>query len=362
MSEPASPAPGVEPGAAPAAPAEPAAPAPAPAEPAAPANPTPTAEEADSDEWNDATDELFPGIRKASEEKKNEPAKSKKTAEEIAAEAANPQDKKQDEGAGTGDDTGAEGAGDKAPGDGAAEAGAADDGKAEPGDQAREARVAERQAAEHMEAVQTDVREKLYPDMPTELSDGDGDPIRTVEDVMTHDDPNTGEPFEREAAELWFLKAKDTFREQSAAAAARVEQVSKVNITLKNEADYINGKFGELLQAKPDLQKRLWAQFEKTLEKDEATGIITKMPVSLEDFYETALEGYVTAPATPAGAPAAPAKTAEELAAEAKAEADRKAKERNDRSDIFTGGTKDQPDQEDKEWDEAANNYFGPKV
>lgn len=238
---------------------------------------------------------------------------------------------------------------------------------------ARDARAAARQSAEQTKAVITDVRSKMFADVPIELRDSDGDPIHTIEDVMKLINPRTvGEPdnpngrgFTEDEAAQWLLAAQQQFNQNLAKTEKEIEQVADTNITIKAEADYINSKYGDILRADSALRDRLWAQFERTLVKDEGSGIITKMPVSLEEFYEIALEGR--APAVPATTSPPPTVDPTKAVAEARAVkvAAEKTRQQNraDRSDIYVPPTDlNVVDPEDQEWGEAAKGYYGDRL
>lgn len=347
--------------AAPAAPATPpAAPtAPAPAQPApeAPKQPTPddAAAKAEQDEWDSAADEVFPGVKSTQKKEpgKDEPTQPKKD-DEKTPEGQDPNAPK------TPGTEGEDNADEEEPGEQDADKKAAAD--------ARNARQLARQTEQQLTAMKTDVRAKVFPNVPAELQDGSGDPIRTVEDVMQLKDPRTGEAFTREAAETWFAQAQAQFKEQLAKVDAAVAEISNVNLALKDEADYVNETYGELLKADEPLRKRIWAEYEKTLTKDPETGIIVKAPVSLQAFYDIALKPYAdaakkakedaaaaaaTPPATPApaannGQPQPPAATRDQ--------------KRTDRSDIYAPNNKPAEDSEDKEWGEAARAVFGDQL
>jgi hypothetical protein len=311
------------------------------------------AEKDSDDEWADATKEVFPGIKVSKKDgKKDESAKPEKTAEELAAEAANPEDKKPDAEQKPGDDTGAE----------------AKEAPTDPDAAAREARIAARQSAEQVEKVRSDVREKMFSDLPEFLQDADGDPIRSIEDVQGLIDPRTGELFTEEAAATWLLAAQQQFNQKKEEIKGQIEQIADVNMDLKDQADNVNFKYGSILKADEKLRDELWIEYEKSLVRDPETGIITKAPMSLERFYDLALKSRLeTAPAAPV-APVAPVETPEqktEREAKEKAEVDaKKQKARNERSDIYAPNTDADGavDQEDKEWGDAAKSVFGDRL
>lgn len=347
----------------PEAPAAPAAPETPPvADPnASKADPTPeeAAAAAEDDEWANARKEQYgedPAAKK--EPKKNEPAKPAEDGKTGKEGEENPDDKKLDAEQGDGN-----------------EAASKIEPKT-PEDLAREARTAARQAAEQTTAVIADVRAKMFADAPAQMVDSDGDPIQTVQDVMNLVNPATGKGFTEEEAYPWLLAAQQKFNETKAQTEAQITSIANTNVAIKQEADYVNAKYGAILKADTALRDKLWANFEKTLEKDPTTGIITKMPVSLEEFYEVALEGRaapasaVAAPVVP-GAPKPatpdPAKVAADAAAaEAKTKADAetaKQQARADRSDIYVPPADTKVvDKDDDEWGKAAKEYYGDRL
>jgi hypothetical protein len=231
----------------------------------------------------------------------------------------------------------------------------------------RDQRAAVREMQADLKATKNDVREKMFDDLQTELTDADGDPIRTIEDVMKLMNPNTRKPFTEEEAASYLLQAQAHLDKQIKEAEGKIEEIAEVNLGLKDDADTVRGKYSELFKAfaqspnpqLKNLQKELYAAFQDTLIKDEKSGIIVKAPVSMVRFYDTALAGYV--------------KLAQQLEAQAKAKdkpdeaaktaaTEQKKTERKqdqtDREDITSTGKSDTRDPEDKEWDAAAKDYY----
>lgn len=346
-------APATPPAGEPAAPATP--PVTPPAEPAAPAAPPatePTADEVEAQEWDDAADEIFPGIKAKREQeegkKPNEPAKP---AEEPKAPEA---PKEPDAPA--------------KPAEDGAEPDEADDeeneGEEPEFDTARaDARRAERAERAEFDAVKADVKKQLYPNLPTTLADADGDPINGIEDVMKLINPRTNEPFTEEEAGMWLLSAQQQFNQRIELVNKEVERIADIYVQLQDETRSITYRYGALLKEMPDLATRLWTRYQNTLVKDEKSGIILSAPVSLEEYYETALEPYAKLGRDAEAQQNAEAEAKAKAEAEAKAQQeaeDKKKRERQDRSDIYGGGSKDDPsDPDDKEWGEAIDTVFG---
>lgn len=319
---------------------------------------------AEDAEWDAALDEFAPGLSKANKEVADEQADTTTTTTTIAPEepettttttAVDPSEtaeqKVQRE---------------LVESEAAAKAKAGDDeAEVEPGEDPsiRATRQTVREAAKQVEALATDIRAKMFADQPTELKDADGDPIKTIADVMKLTNPNTigseeypqGRGFTEEEAGQWLLAAQQQLNQNLAATDKQINQIANVNADMKDQAESINYQYGELLKSMPELRDQIWQQYEKTLVKDPDSDIITAMPVSLEDFYDMALQPYV--------------KLAESLEAQeqAKVEAEKQAAEqakkakRIDRSEIFGHGDIQDMDDEEKEWSDAATSYYGKR-
>ncbi len=357
MSE-ATPAP-VAPGAgdAPAAPVAPVAPVapgndptPPPADPTPPADtltPEEAAQKAEDDEWDAAAEETLPGNKSAKEVKKDEPAKSEKTPEEIAADEAAAKAKAGDEEPGNGDGT-------ETP---SKEAPAAD------ADPARAARIANREYTEAVQSIKSDVMKTVFADVPEFLQDADGDPIKSIDDVMKLTNPRTGEGFTEEEAGMWLLSAQQQFNEQKAQIEKRADEIAEVNFDLKDQAESINRKYGDFLKSNPELRDEIWTDYMETLVKDEKSGTIIKMPVSLEKYYDRQLKHRVEAETKAAEDVAAAEKATADAKAKADAEAaDKKKKARADRSDVFGSQQPENKDPEADEWAEAEKEVFGKRA
>lgn len=210
--------------------------------------------------------------------------------------------------------------------------------------------------------IATEVRKEMFSDVPDKLLDADGDPIETVADVMKLKNPNTGKPFTAEEAASWLMQAQRHVEKQNEQVERQVEEIVNVNLSIKEQADSVREKYGELLQYMPKLRARVWAQYEKTLIKDDKTDTITKAPVSMEEFYDTALAPYVReAERIKAEAEAEDKKKADEEAAKKKQAAEEaKTRSRSDREDIFSTKTKieEMNDPEEKAWAKAAKEYY----
>lgn len=310
------------------------------------------AEANEAQEWDNAVNELFPGLR-TKQEKHDEPTEPKEGAENAGAPDPNNPDKKPDAQPGNGNDA-------KKPGDPKQPADGSEEEAGAPEPTGLDARLAARQVERTRQEFRNDVRDKMFPDMPTELRDRDGDPIRSIEDVMQLLNPNTGQRFTEEEAGQWFLHAQQSFNRELSNAQKQVDDIAEVHLDLKDQADTIKYRYGELLKALPEVADQVIQAYMETLVRDEKSGVITKAPLSMEKFYDIALKPYTElaqyleeqgSQQTP-GAPAQPAVDP----------AKQRQQERADRSDIYGGSQPDLGDDEDKEWASAAKSYFGNQL
>lgn len=324
---------------------------------------TPTPDQDDL-EWSQANDDFAkdkdfkpaepakkPDEEKKSEEgkKPDEPAKPEKKSEEKPPEKPDPKDKKPDEKPGPSDD----------PGKKAEENKPADEAK--PGEKEEAAdddfdlgsyRQQQRQLAQDEAAIKEDVRKELFSDRPSELLDADGDPIRTIEDVQKLLNPSTGKPFTEDEAGRWLIKAQAKINEDRAEDDKKIDAIAQAILDVRDWTAAVKAKYGDFLKANPEIRQDIWVEYEKTLSKDEKSGIITAAPVNMENFFRVALEPHI--------------KMAEQL--QKQSEEDKKAKEekdrkqaRADRSDVYGGGKSGVTDPEDEEWNQAAKEYYGTK-
>lgn len=332
-------------GDAPTPPAPDPAPAPPAPDPTPPADNQPTeAEKADQAEWDRATEDLFPALKK--EDKNDE---QPKPPENPKAPEAPSDPQKGDEPPKPGNE--------EKPKDGESEE--SEDEPVAPADAIARRTARQEQAA--LDSVKSDIREKMFKDAPTELRAGDGELLDTVDKVMQYTNPATGEPFTREEATLWLSQSERALEKQTAEMNATVERIADVQLDLKDQADVVNYEYGELLVAMPDLQKKLWGEYEKTLTKDPKSGIITNAPVSLQEFYAAALEPYAQL-GRQLEQQESDKTVADQQASEAAKQQAEQAKQqrRQDRSDIYGSGKTDTQTEDEKEWAAAAEAVFGP--
>lgn len=319
--------------------------------------PTP-AENNDDQEWAAASEQfsLDKGINPGAPEKVEKPVEEPKKAEPVAPEKkveepAKPEEKKEPEAPKPPENETPE---EKT----AREAKEAEEAKRveeveipdNPG--VREARATQREIAEDRKAMAQDIKEKMFAEVQTELTDSDGDPIRTPADVMKLINPNTQKAFTAEEATAYLFAAQRNLDKQLETTEKQIEEITDTMLTLKDDSDSIKIKYGPILQGLPGLRDELWTEYKKTLTVDEKTGIVTKAPISLAKFYEVALKPYA----------AMAVRIQKEQEAEAvetkKATEQTRKNTQSDRTDIYGGGKTDTMDAEEKEWADVAKAHY----
>lgn len=298
--------------------------------PAPPAETTPPAEnppaeapDKEQEEWDEVSEELFPGLN--GPEKKEEKIEKKEGDQgtEDKSESQPPAGKE----------------GEATP---PTEASPQESAPSDP-------QAVYREYTESYAKIKNEVLEALSKDVPAELKDQDGDPIKGPEDLMKLVDPRTGKAFTAEDAPVAYLQLKQDLKEKQDQAGKYADQVAAASLTVKGEADYILKQYESVFKEHPELPKQLWAQFSQTLKMSPDGKMIEAAPVSLAKYYETALKPYAEVSKAKAEADAA-RKEAEEI---------KKRQQQSDRSDIYGPGKVDNRDKDQKEWDEVSKDYFG---
>ena len=222
----------------------------------------------------------------------------------------------------------------------------------------REARQVQRELEADATAVREDVQKELYPDWSDDILDDQGKAMKTPRDVMNHINPNTGKRFTEEEATAWLFAAQKHKDQQRAEMTEKVQRVSDVMITQRDEADVIRSKYGTLLTKLPELRKEIWADYRATLVVDKETGLIVDAPVSLQKFFERALKPYADYAAQLQANAEATLKNQQQKPTQT--EAQRK-QSQADREDITSGGQGSVQDPEEKEWADVAKDYYEGK-
>lgn len=333
-----------------------------------------TAEEqalkADDDEWDLALNNVYGEGTAATEdelttttttqvqgeEDEDEQANREETTTTTTTVKPNPEDEDEDAKSGKGDDADKDGK----PGTGTpsgAEDEEADRGESEAA--RREYRVAQRDYSKQLETAKNTVREQLYADVPKELQDKDGNPIKSIEDVMQYINPVTQETFTQEDATAWLSAQQQELNKSLDATDKEIEQIADLNLDLRDQMDSINDRYGELFKADPMLRNKIADKFEKTLKfKGE---VIVDSPLNMEEFFDDMLAPYVELGQRLESEAETKQREADEAEKRRKdEEKDRKRQRRSDRSDVFGGGDGDidTRSDDDKEWDLAERNWL----
>jgi len=196
--------------------------------------------------------------------------------------------------------------------------------------QTREETTAERQSFAGQ--VRNELKEALKLDSDyTTVKLEDGTVIESVSQLTNIINPETNENYTREEAAQMLLQAQQTISENIQAVERRVDQLTDLNVSFKEEADRVQELYGDLLKEMPEVAEDLIKAYQKTFTVDKDNGFVTNITISPLEFYGAALKPYQTQ-----ANQLAEQRRAEEAAeAKAKAEAEAKA-EMEDRGDIGT--------------------------
>jgi hypothetical protein len=280
--------------------------------------------------------------KKADEKDKGEePAKPEAGAEEKPAEGEKPADDKDKK-----DDEKPEDKPADKPAEGDA---AAEKSEEKPGDSAEEnkpltredirAAMREEQQARddaanqrstYSGAVRDTIREDLKLDSTyTTVALDDGTPITSVEQLTSVINPSTDEPYTREEAATLLLDARKIVDDNMKAYESRVDELTDLNVSFKEQADEVDHKFGDILKAFPDVAQDLLKAYQKTFTMSADGKYVTNVPIPPMEFYAPVLGKFRTA------TDQVTQKEADEKAATEKVERDAKIKaEQEDRGDL----------------------------
>lgn len=225
----------------------------------------------------------------------------------------------------------------------------------------REMDAEKRTYQEDHKGMQKEVLEKLFPEgIDHVLRDSDGDPINGIDDLTKLVNPKTGDLFTEEEAGRWLLESQQKLNRDIEQLEAYASEIVDTNISLKDGSERVSELFGDLLESVPDVADKLLEAYSKTLVRDPKTGIVTKAPVDVVEFYSIAL-----APYKDVAQQMIDKKAAEDAAAKAAADKeaeDKKKQEKTnqkEREDLKPKGKSKLPKSEDEEgWDEAYEEYF----
>lgn len=292
----------------------------------------------------------------------DEQAKSKENEEKNGASEGDPNAKKPDEKPGVSNDPNKKGEGDQGkPAEGEGAVPKPEDTPAPTPEQTeRDRRRSLLELDADRKEIAKDVRDKMFSDTPNRLEDADGDPIETIGDVMRLQNPRTGKPFTAEEASQWLMQAQRHVEKQQDEIGKKIENIVEVNLNIKEQAEAVKSKYGELLKHMPNLRAKTWQQYQATLQKDEKSEIITGAPLNMEEFYDMVMAPYVKQVEDMKAKAEADEKQKQEAEQRKKDAEEKKKRDQGDRGDVFSTRTKieDISDPEEKEWAAAAKDYY----
>jgi len=191
-----------------------------------------------------------------------------------------------------------------------------------------------RERSSYAGQVRDTVREALKLDSTyTTVALDDGTPITSVDQLTKVINPETEEPYTREEAATLLLDARKVVDDNLKAYENRVDELTDLNVSFKEQADEVEQKFGDILKAFPDVAKDLLAAYQKTFKTSDDGKYVTDVPIPPMEFYAPVLGKFRVA------TDQVTQKADEEKAATEKAERDAKIKEeQEDRGDLAAAG------------------------
>lgn len=225
-------------------------------------------------------------------------------------------------------------------------------------EKAREQRMVQRQTLAEEQALREDIKTKMFSDkIDINPIDKDGNPIQSPQDLMDYENPQTGQSFTEEEAALYWLNLSKEIAEKKEKYEKQLDNITDLNMSIKDQADIINETYGDFLEKYPNIRDKIWAEYEKTLKRDETTDIIIETPIPLINFYNLMLTPY-KALMDQIKQGKSVEKTKDAVVEEKNKEIE-KLQIRSDRADITgTNTNAGHLDKEDKEWAEALKEYY----
>jgi hypothetical protein len=307
-------------------------------------------------DWEESFDIPTDDAQEVAEEKEveNEPTEPEKGDEEEKSQEPDSKDEEQDEEQGSSDDAKEDSGDAEEDGEPDAEEPSANTPVEEPKLTKEDIKAVLKEVEQEKYSFVDDIKqtkkevlETFYPQgIDRQLRDKDGDPIKSIEDVMDRINPRTGENFTEEEAGRWLLQEQQALNKQIEELEASAERVAEVNVNLKRDVQRVVDKYGDILTANPTLADKAKALYERTLRKDAKTGITLETPVELLEFYDTFLEPYIN------GLPQQPP-----VVEEPPADPPKPKRNPDDRADLPITNNNDNLSKEDKEWQDIAKEY-----
>lgn len=152
------------------------------------------------------------------------------------------------------------------------------------------------QRIERVQHVRDEIISTVHPEgIDKNIYDSNGNVIKTAQDIVDRGliNEHTGEPYTYEQAAQFILEANRQMTENVEQLNSWAESVAEQNINLHEGNQRVMEKWGDILQAMPELAKDLAAKYiTKQLEFDKTNSYITKMAMTPEEFYDTVMPPY----------------------------------------------------------------------
>lgn len=300
----------------------------------------------DDNEWAEAQAEVFGDLSGVKKEEDNQPAPPENKPENK------PEDKPEDNVPPAPQDENSPNPPEDKPDDKKEEAPPVENSLSEDELKAIAQRVASRHTQAAIESAKMEIKAKIMPQLP-ELKASDGFVVKSAKDLETIENPNTpGQAFTPQEAERVFGEYQQQLRQIESQAEARATKIATVNQELMDEATLAIELYKDVFKENPELQRSVYAAYQKTL-KLSPEGLIEDAPVSLLEFYSGVMSPYVKmkqsqpTQAQPQGVP--------QTQTDSSANNERR---HQDRSDIYKPSTTNLS-KEDQEWADAAKEVFG---
>lgn len=176
-----------------------------------------------------------------------------------------------------------------------------------------EVRTEERTSGQALESATKEVLDAYYPDglSNTLVDQATGKELKTPQDVV---DVTNGQMTTEEAAQ-WLINEQFKLDQDVNRIRNDAQKVAETTLKFKQDAVEVLQRYEPVFKVYPQLQEKVWNQYNKLVKADVDKGVILSAP-DMRDYYDLVLEPYRlaveyktgepgTAPAPPA--PAAPA-------------------------------------------------------
>lgn len=151
-----------------------------------------------------------------------------------------------------------------------------------------EIRTDERNAGQELENTTKEVLDAYYPDgLSNTLVDTSGRKLETPQDVV---EASGGEMTTEEAAQ-WLMNEQYKLDQDVAKIKEDAQRVAETTLKFKKDSIAVLERYEPIFKAYPEVQRKVWSQYEKLVKADEDKGVILSAP-DMQEFYDTVLEPY----------------------------------------------------------------------